>query len=805
MNSGNPELQHSVKIGVGACRLGLFLTLALAFVSGCARSTHTQTALPATPPDPQLLAQADDAINESIQRGQIPGAVLVVGRGDGIVYRKAYGQRSLQPAQVPMTPDTIFDLASLSKPVGCATSIMMLADRGKLKLSDPVGKYLPPFACNGKEAITIEQLLLHQGGLVPDNPMSDYQSDPATALQCIYASSPRRAPGSAFWYSDVGYIVLGQVVRAVDGRSLDQFAREEIFQPLAMRDSGYKPSPDLQSRCAPTEMRDGHWMVGEVHDPRAYALGGVAGHAGVFSTADDLARFCRMILHAGQLDGHRILSEQAIHDMTQPRSLPDGTGCRTYGFDVDTPYSSTRGDRFERGTTFGHTGFTGTMLWIDPKNKCFVVFLTSRVHPNGKGEVGRLRQRVATLVAEALLGPTPLLAGPSVAAALKDAQTLQADRTAQAEVLCGIDVLERDGFKLLAGRRIALITNHTGRDRQGRRTLDLLRAADNVKLVKLLSPEHGLYGALDEKIGNTVEPKTGLPVFSLYGQTVKPTPEMLEGVDTLVFDIQDVGARFYTYISTLGHCMEAAAKNKLKMVVLDRPNPITGLIVDGPIADRFSFTAYGPLPVAHGMTIGELARLYNDEFNIDCDLTVVPLQGWSRSMWFDQTQLTWVNPSPNMRNLTQATLYPGVCLLESSNISVGRGTDQPFELLGAPWIDGRKLAAALNSANLPGLRFVPIEFVPKSSKFANQTCQGVFILLTDRNAVEPVRAGLAIAWHLKHLFGDAFQFEKVGNLLANQETLQSLNKCETPTTLPTQWQSPLEGFRYMRTRYLLYP
>jgi uncharacterized protein YbbC (DUF1343 family) len=240
------------------------------------------------------------------------------------------------------------------------------------------------------------------------------------------------------------------------------------------------------------------------------------------------------------------------------------------------------------------------------------------------------------------------------------------------------------------------------------------------------------------------------------------------------------------------------------MVVLDRPNPITGLLVDGPLADRLSFTAYAPLPVAHGMTVGELARFYNSECNIHCDLSVVELQGWHRPMWFDQTELTWVNPSPNMRNLTQATLYPGICLLEACNISVGRGTDQPFETFGAPWINAQKLAAALNAAKLPGLRFVPIEFAPKSSKFANEPCQGVSILVTDRAAVEPVRAGLTIAWHLKHLFGSAFQFEKVNNLLANQETLKALGECDNPANLASRWESSLESFKQKRACYLIY-
>jgi uncharacterized protein YbbC (DUF1343 family) len=312
---------------------------------------------------------------------------------------------------------------------------------------------------------------------------------------------------------------------------------------------------------------------------------------------------------------------------------------------------------------------------------------------------------------------------------------------------------------------------------------------------------------VDEKVSNTVDPKTGLKVFSLYGPTTRPTDEMMEGVDTIVYDIQDVGARFYTYITTLGYCMEAAARHKARMVVLDRPNPITGLIVDGPLADQDSlgFTAYMPMPVAHGMTVGELASMYNHEMHIGCDLSVVRLEGWKRTMWYDETGLTWVNPSPNMRNLTQALLYPGVCLLEAANVSVGRGTDQPFETFGAPWIDGRKLAGALNGADLPGLRFVPIEFTPASSKFKGQTCQGVYILVTDRSGVEPVRAGLVMAWTLKSLFGEKFQVDRVGHLLRSAEVLDALEKTRRPETLPRLWRGSLVQFKAIREAYLLYP
>lgn len=375
-------------------------------------------------------------------------------------------------------------------------------------------------------------------------------------------------------------------------------------------------------------------------------------------------------------------------------------------------------------------------------------------------------------------------------------------------VLTGLDVLERDGFKPLQGKRVALITNQTAVNAKGEHLLDILvRAkARGITVTKLFSPEHGLYGAVDEKVGDTVEPKTGLHVYSLYGKTRRPSDEMLKDVDVLVFDIQDVGARYYTYESTMGICMQEAAKRHIKYVVLDRPNPITGTRVDGPIADKqyFGFTAFGPHPLMHGMTMGELARYFNKEYNINADLTIVPCENWKRGDWYDATGLLWINPSPNMRNLTQATLYPCTCLLEASNVSVGRGTDQPFEFFGAPWVDGIRLAAALNAAGLPGLRVVPIEFTPKESKFKGELCHGCYVIVTDREKLEPVGAGLTIAWHLHHLFGDKFQVEKVKNLLQNNAAYDAMMTTTDPRTIPAVWRADVETFKQKRGPYLLY-
>jgi len=371
--------------------------------------------------------------------------------------------------------------------------------------------------------------------------------------------------------------------------------------------------------------------------------------------------------------------------------------------------------------------------------------------------------------------------------------------------LTGIDVLARDGFAALDGRKVGLITNHTGVDRHGKTTLALLNEAPNVKLVALFSPEHGLKGVVDAKVADSSDPLTGLKVYSLYGETRKPTKESLAGVDTLVFDIQDIGARFYTYIATLGLGMEAAAENGLRFVVLDRPNPITGTHVFGPLNDRNGkFTGYHTIPVVHGMTVGELALMYNRERDIHCDLQVVRMEGWRRAMWLDATNLIWINPSPNMRSLTEATLYPAIGLLESCNVSVGRGTDTPFEVTGAPWIDGRKLAARLNGLMLPGVRFMPYRFTPDASKFKDEPCGGLQIILTDRDAFEPVACGLAMARELKLLFGDDFQIDRVDNLLFNKAILEKVKASSGPEDYSHYWADDLAQFRKTRAKYLIY-
>ena len=372
-------------------------------------------------------------------------------------------------------------------------------------------------------------------------------------------------------------------------------------------------------------------------------------------------------------------------------------------------------------------------------------------------------------------------------------------------VLTGIDILARDNFAPLKGRNVGLITNHTGCDRFGRSTLELLHAAPDVHLVALFSPEHGLKGELDARVSDSKDPLTGLTVYSLYGETRRPTPEMLEGIDTLVFDIQDIGARFYTYIATMGLAMEEAAKHNIRLVVLDRPNPITGVHVFGPLSEiEGNFTAYHKIPLVHGMTVGELARMFNEERDIHADLQVIEMEGWQRNMWLDETLLYWVNPSPNMRSLTEATLYPAIGLIEACDVSVGRGTDTPFEVFGAPWIDGRKLAGRLNNLGLKGIRFLPYRFVPDASKHQGVECGGVQIVLIDRNAFDPAEAGLSIVHALQDLFGESFDVDKVDRLLANKNVLEKVKASKKESGYTPLWEAELTDFMTRRTHVLIY-
>lgn len=764
--------------------------------------------LPAAPAaSPDGLAALDALIDEAIREEQIPGAVLVVGTKGRVVYRKAFGNRVLVPQPEPMTLDTIFDAASLTKVVATSTAIARLFEQGKVRLSDPVTAYLPEYQ-GGRSAITVRHLLTHFSGLRPDVDLRPEWSGQETGIRLALADKPRYAPGEQFVYSDINFVLLGEIVRRVSGKTLDEFCRDQIFRPLGMTETMYRPPATLRGRIAPTEQYPGMTepLRGVVHDETTRFMGGVAGHAGLFTTADDLARFAEMMLGKGQRNGVRVLSPVTVAKMTTPQTPAYQTVLRGLGWDIDSPFSTNRGELFPIGS-YGHTGFTGTSLWIDPASQTYVILLANSVHPYRRPAITPLRSKVATVAAAALgvTGPEVLLTGyyetlVGAGGARPVARVAQVDT--------GLDVMADGRFAALRGQRVGLITNHTGMSRDGRRNLDVMLQA-GVRVAALFSPEHGIAGREDhENVGNAVDAATKVPIYSLYaGATRAPNAEMLQQVDVLVFDIQDVGARFYTYMCTMVNAMEAAAKTGKPFIVLDRPNPITGTRVEGPMldADRHSFIGCAALPVRHGMTLGELARMVAAERNDGLQLTVVPMRNWRRGDWWDSTGLAWRDPSPNMRSLNAALLYPGLAMLEySRNWSVGRGTDSPFEQVGADWLDGRKLAEHLNRRKVPGVRAYPTEFTPASSNLAGKRVQGVRFVVTDREVFHATRLGLEVAAALGQLYPGKIDLVLNRNLIGSQATIDALRRGADPRAIVQGLDEQMQAFVERRRGYLLY-
>ncbi len=750
----------------------------------------------------------DPIIDEAVQSHLIPGAVLIVGRDNQIVYRKAYGLKAWLPEKEPMAVDTIFDAASLTKVIATTPSVMRLFEQGKLRIDDPVTKYLPEFQ-GGKSDITIRLLMTHFSGMPPDVELVPAWTGYETGIEKALTAKPIAPPGQKFIYSDINFLLMGEIVRRLSGQTLAEFVHDQIYAPLGMNETGFLPNPSLIPRIAPTEYEEANGMPfrGVVHDPTARYMGGIAGHAGVFTTADDLAKYAQMLVNMGTLGSAHIFNPETVRKFTEPGSPADQPVLRGLGWDIDSPFSSNRGELFPIGS-YGHTGFTGTSLWIDPSSHSFVIFLSNVVHLKRGNSLSSLRSRLATAIASsfglnipndvAITGYSETISGAGahrVIARNADTQT-------------GLDVLESEGFHEFKGKRIGLITNQTGLDRAGHRNIDAMLNA-GVHITNLYSPEHGINGTEDtENVANAKDQATGIPVTSLYQPNQRRlTAAQMQNLDAVVFDIQDVGARFYTYSCTMLYALEEAGKARKPFYLLDRPNPITGTHIEAPMIDKDlqSFVGCYDMPLRHGLTFGELAHMANSEQHWGVDLHVIHMKNWQRGDWFDSTSLPWVNLSPNMRSLNAALLYPGLAMLEyNTNYSVGRGTDAPFEQVGADWIQGQALAAALNSQFIPGVRAYPTKFQPSASNFAGQTIEGVRFVVTDREAFDSTRLGIELAVALRTLYPGKIDFTKCKTLIGSHEVIDALTQGKDAIDIWMPAQAEAAKFADRRKQFLLY-
>ncbi|MEM9595743.1 MAG: glycoside hydrolase family 3 N-terminal domain-containing protein [Acidobacteriota bacterium] len=742
------------------------------------------------------MAEVDRLLEGFVAEGAFPGAVLAVGHRGRLVHHRAYGRLSYDDGAPAVEVETRYDLASLTKVIATTTMAMILVDEGRLDLDLPVRAVLPRFEGPGKEAVTVRHLLTHASGVDWWAPLYEELEGKDAYLERIQAMDLVAEPGTVTRYSDLGVMLLGEVLERVAGEPLDAFVERRVFGPLGMGATGFLPNRALWSAIAPTE-RDpwrGRVLQGEVHDENAHALGGVAPHAGLFGTAGDLSRFAQMLLWGGAYDHHRLVSRPTVEAFTSRAGVVEGSD-RALGWDTRSATGSSAGGLFSPDS-FGHTGFTGTSMWIDPKRELFVVLLTNRVHPTRENR--RIRQ-----------------VRPAVHDAVVRALGLVEKQAGQVEV--GLDRLasgDADVLAQLEGRRLGLVAHAASLTADGRHAIDVLRGL-GLDLVRLFGPEHGLRGraAAGESVDDGVDPRSGLPVVSLYGARRAPSPEDLADLDALVFDLQGAGVRFYTYVSTLLLCLDAAAEAGLPLVVLDRPNPLGGERIEGPVSAprdevAASFLNMAPGPLVHGLTLGEMARYANARRERPVELRVVPMGGWRRSMtWFD-TGLPWTAPSPNLRSPEAALVYPGVAFLEATNVSEGRGTEAPFLRVGAPWLDG-----AADPPTVPGVELTPTRFEPKSSPAAPspkhlwRTCDGWRLNVTDPKQVEPYRLGLtllkALSTHPEFTWRD--RGEALTRLLGTPAVLEALERGDPVDDVVAADVPGHREWREARRSSLLYP
>jgi len=775
----------------------------IAFFVLCSLPSEGQRTAAQSAPD--RFAPLDNILQNAVDKGMTPGAVCIVGHNGIFVYRKAFGNRAVNPKPEPMTIDTVFDMASLTKIMATTGSIMRMVQLGQIKLNDPVSRYIPEFAQNGKEEVTIRQLLTHYSGLPATLEMRPAWTGLDEGYRHANTVKLVNPPGTTFLYSDVDFIVLGELVQKVSGVPLDQYAKTFIFEPLGMKTTQFLPPLEWLGRTAPTVVNEktGEVVRAAVHDPTARAMGGVAGHAGLFSTVEDTAKFAQALLDGGS----PIWSRAIVEKMTTPAQPPNLTVVRGLGWDIDSPFSSSRGELLPVGS-FGHTGLTGTSLWIDPTTDSYIILLTNASNLK-EGTVLALRTEIATAVASILKLNPPQEQKYRLSRITGYNEAAAAGRlivTRNGRVLPGIDQLEVSDYEALrlpgvSRTRIGLLTNMTATDSLGHRTIDLLAHANGLHLGTIFAVDGDSTAGKDGPTGVAISYVGGKPEAQ-----ARPPADALRNVDLVVIDLLDMGTRFSSSTAVLGYFLEAAAKAGKPVVVLDRPNPLNGAYVQGPVSDAGHETPmnYWPLPLRHGLTVGELGKLFNGERSLNARLTVVPMKGWMRGDWFDSTSLMWTNPSPDLRSLEGAILFPAAGLLEGTNVSVGKGTDIPFRLVGAPWVHAVDLAGYLNARKVQGVRFVPVQFTPSSGVHARQQCGGVNILITDRETIDVAELGLELIAALRALYPKDFEIAHVSDALANQAVFGALQGGEDPHRIAEDWHDGLDRFMQVRAKYLIY-
>lgn len=759
----------------------------------------------AAAPDARL-APAFAEVDRFVAQKAFPGAVLAVGQHGRLLALRSFGRLDVSPGAPPMPADAIFDLASLTKVVATTTAAAILYDRHRLDLDAPVVRYLPAFGGTpGHDRITVRNLLTHSSGLKSSGLLWQHASDRQGILQQLYTMPVGDPPGTAFRYQDFNLILMGAIVERITGMPLDRFVRKEVFGPLGMASTGFRPPASRMARIAATEQDDNfrHMLVrGVVHDENAFVMGGVAGHAGLFSTAGDLAKLAQLYLDGGTYHGRRLLRRDTVALFGSAQGMPPGS-TRALGWDMPPAGGGWAGP-LASPRAIMHTGFTGTSIYIDPDRDAFVILLTNRVNPTRDNLlINQARPAIHTAVLAALDGVAP-----------------------RGRVRTGIDVLEDQHFaplQALAARhggrlRLAILANPISVDGNGRRTIDVLRddartAVPGLEVVKLFSGEHGINAATDNTdIDDRIDRASGLPIVSLYGATDaqrRPSAAQLAGVDAVVIDLQDVGVRYWTFQTLTKYFLQAAAANHVELVVLDRPDPLGGVAVQGPVSTPGleDYVTPHSEPMRPGMTLGELATMFNAEDAIGAPLTVIRMTGWQRADWYDDTGLLWINPSPNLRSLGQATAYAGTALLEGTNVNVKGPGEAPFLRFGAPWIKGVELAAYLNARAIPGVSFLPVAYVPANDRlypFAGQRVEGVEIVIRDRDRLDAPELGVEAVAALWKLYGPAFEVERVDRLLRNRAVLDQIQAGADPRAIAAGWQADLASFQARRARYLLY-